>query len=200
VGEGELIRKQVGRPRNLTPDEEYEQARINLGSLGLILPPKEQQMSAPLVPAIVQPGAGQTLRAFGEEVIIRLSGAETQGRLTLWTEITPPGGGPPPHYHEREDEWFIVEEGRVGFFANGAWQELGPGGTVFMPRGLVHTFKNMGDAPSRMTISTSPSGFEIFFARCHEEFGKPGPPDMARITAISAEHGIHFVQDCATSA
>lgn len=154
-------------------------------------------MSSSLSPAIVQPGAGKVLRAFGEEVTIRLTGEQTGGKLTLWTEITQPGGGPPPHYHTSEDEWFVVEEGRVGFFANDAWQELGPGGVLFMPRGVVHAFKNVGETPSRMTISTSPSGFETYFARCTEEFTKPGGPDMARIVAISAEHGIYFVENSA---
>jgi hypothetical protein len=63
-----------------------------------------------------------------------------------------------------------------------------------MPRGVVHTFKNVGDEPSRMLIMTTPSGFENFFARCAEEFARPGGPDMSRILAIGAEHGIHFVQ------
>ena len=60
-------------------------------------------------------------------------------------------------------------------------------------RGVVHTFKNAGDQPSRMLISATPSGFEKFFARCAEEFAKAGGPNMARIIEIGVEHGIHFV-------
>jgi quercetin dioxygenase-like cupin family protein len=153
-------------------------------------------MSESRIPAsIVEPGAGQVLRAFGEELIVHLGSAQTGGRLAVWTEITPPGGGPPPHYHLHEDECFVVQEGRIAFLRDGAWEELGPGGVVFMPRGVVHAFKNVGETPSRMTISTTPSGFEVFFARCAEEFGKPGGPDMERVMAISAEHGIHFVAE-----
>jgi hypothetical protein len=44
-----------------------------------------------------------------------------------------------------------------------------------------------------MLLTTTPSGFEIFFARCAEVFAQPGEPDMPRIIAISAEHGIEFV-------
>ena len=150
-------------------------------------------MSSSLVPVIAAPDEGTELHAFGEKVIIHLTGKQTGGLATVWTEITPPGGGPPPHYHEQEDEWFHVEEGRVSFFFDGAWTEVGPGGTVFMPRNIVHTFKNVGDAPSRMRLTTSPAGFDTYFARCAEEFAKPGGPDMPRIIEISAEHGIHFV-------
>jgi hypothetical protein len=62
-----------------------------------------------------------------------------------------------------------------------------------MPRNVIHTFKNIGDTPSRMLIQTHPAGFETFFARCAQEFAKPGGPDMQRIAAISAEHGIHHL-------
>jgi len=143
---------------------------------------------------VVQPGQGSILHAFGEEVRLHLTAIETGGCQTLWTEITPPGGGPPPHFHRDEDETFYVLDGRVSFFKDGAWHAAEPGAVAYMPRGVVHTFKNVGETPLRMLISTSPSGFETFFARCAAEFARPDGPDMERITAISAEHGIHFVQ------
>jgi mannose-6-phosphate isomerase-like protein (cupin superfamily) len=122
------------------------------------------------------------LHAFGEEVTIHLD---------MWTALTPPGGGPPPHYHLNEDEAFHILEGRVAFLLNEEWNEIGPGGTAFMPRGIVHTFKNVGDEPSRMLIITAPSGFEKFFARCAAEFAELDKPDMWRLAEIGAEHGIH---------
>ncbi|MGH7982664.1 MAG: cupin domain-containing protein [Candidatus Udaeobacter sp.] len=135
------------------------------------------------------------LHGFGEEVTILLDGEQTAGKLTMWTKITPPGGGPPPHHHLNEDEAFHVLEGRVAFLSGGEWQEVGHGGAAYMPRGVVHTFKNVGDQPSRMLLTAAPSGFEKFFARCAEEFAKAGGPDMSRIIEIGIEHGIHFVQE-----
>lgn len=144
-------------------------------------------------PVTMPPGTGRVLHAFGEEVILHLGGEQTAGKFSLWTEITPPGGGPPPHYHEREDEWFLVNEGRMAFLLEGKWIEMEAGGVAYMPKGSVHTFKNIGDKPSRMTVTTSPSGFELFFSRCAEEFAKSGGPNMERIVAISAEYGIYYV-------
>ena len=147
-------------------------------------------------PAIfVNSGNGSVLRAFGEEVIIHLGGEETGGRLTMWTEVTPPGGGAPLHFHINDDEIFHVLEGRVAFYKKGEWHEVGPGGSTFIPRGEVSTFKNVGETPSRMLISTTPAGFENFFTRCADEFARPGGPDMPRVKEIAAEHGIPFVQD-----
>ncbi len=111
----------------------------------------------------------------------------------MFTSVTPPGGGPPPHRHENEDEWFLVLEGRAEFFHDGKWTEVSVGGSVFMQRGTVHTFRNAGDAPLKLLIQTAPSGFETFFTRCAAEFHQPGGPDMAKIMEISAEHGISYV-------
>lgn len=143
---------------------------------------------------IVEPGRGRVLHAFGEEVTILLDSEQTGGRLTMWLESTPPDGGPPPHFHINDDETFHVLEGQVAFFQNSAWHEVGPGGSAFVPRGQLHTFKNVGEENSRMLLSTAPAGFDVFFTRCAEEWAKPGGPDMARVFEIAAEHGIHFVK------
>lgn len=144
---------------------------------------------------VVLPTEGKRLHAFGEEVTVCLGGEETGGKFTSFVEVTPPGGGPPPHYHEKEDEWFFPLDGRVEFFLDGTWKEVPIGTVVFAPRDTVHTFRNPGDKPLRMLIHTVPSGFEIFFERCANEFAKPGAPDMERIAAIAAAHGIHFVAE-----
>ncbi len=149
-------------------------------------------MSAPLRPAFANLSQGRILHAFGEEIMIHLDSESTGGKLNVWTESTPPGGGPPPHYHENEDEWFVVQEGWVEFFSDAEWTEFGAGSVLFMPRNHVHAFRNAGQTTSRMLLTTLPGGFDKYFARCAEEFAKGGEPDMERIFAISAEHGIHF--------
>jgi hypothetical protein len=45
-----------------------------------------------------------------------------------------------------------------------------------------------------MLIETSPAGFKTFFARCAEEFAKPGGPDTQHINGIAVEHGIRFLK------
>ncbi|MBS0196509.1 MAG: cupin domain-containing protein [Planctomycetes bacterium] len=142
---------------------------------------------------IVPPNSCKVIRAFGDEIALHLTGAETDGKYTLFTSVSPPGGGPPPHYHLNEDETFFVLEGRAEFFKDGVWAEVPVGSVVYTPRGVVHTFRNAGQTHLKLLVSTAPSGFEVFFARCEEVLSKPGPPDMPRIIQIAAEHGIHFV-------
>jgi len=142
----------------------------------------------------IPPDEARVIRAFGDEIHVHLGGTQTGGAFTMFTDFTPPGGGPPPHWHEREDEWFLVLEGRMHFLLEGEWREVAPGTAVFAPRGSVHTFQNIGDTTSKMLIHTSPSGFEDFFAAAEVEFAKPGGPDMARAVEIAAEYGIRFAE------
>lgn len=142
---------------------------------------------------ITRTGESQVLHAFGDEIHIHLGARETGGLYTQFTDITPPGGGPPPHLHHTEDEWFHVLEGRAAFLKDGIWEEVPPGSTVYMPRGVVHTFKNIGEGPLKQLITVAPAGIEVYFARCAEEFGKPEGPSMENLLAISAGHDIVFV-------
>ncbi len=89
---------------------------------------------------------------------------------------------------------FLIVEGSYRFLVNGEWSEIvGAGTAVYTPRGLRHTFQNVGATPSRHWIIATPSGFEQFFAQCAAVFATPGPPDMAQILSISAQHGLEFV-------
>lgn len=147
----------------------------------------------PLKAIVVPPEAGQSHTAFGDTVLVKLSKAQTGGALAAMISTAPPAHGPPLHRHGREDELFYVLEGRLGFFADGAWTEGGPGTIAFLPKGQAHTFRNIGEAPSKMLIITLPSGFETFFAHCADVFAASTPPDMAQITKIATEHGIEFL-------
>lgn len=150
-------------------------------------------LDSPAKPQIPAPATRPVLHAFGDTVSIILDGSMTGGKYTQWLNETAPGGGPPPHRHLEEDEWFFVIEGEASFFDGTTWHRAGPGGSAYMPRGSVHTFKNTGTTPLKTLVTTSPSGFETFFSRCAAEFAKPAGPEMARILEIAAEHGIEFV-------
>jgi quercetin dioxygenase-like cupin family protein len=147
-----------------------------------------------LFPKLIPPGSGEVLRAFGDELTVKLGAAQTGGAFALCEDVTPPGGGPPLHFHLHEDELFIVQEGTVEFWLNDVWHPLATGGVAFAPRGKVHTFRNVGETPCKQWILTTPAGFETFFARCGAEFARPAGPEMKRIFEISSEHGIHFVK------
>jgi quercetin dioxygenase-like cupin family protein len=120
---------------------------------------------------VVPPSGGKTLSAYGDTTQVKLSGEQTNGSMVVITNSTPPQSGPPPHRHRNEDEMFLVLEGKVRFLANGQWTEpLEPGTVVYTPRGVVHTFQNVGETSSRQLVIGTPSGFELFFSKSAEIF------------------------------
>jgi quercetin dioxygenase-like cupin family protein len=151
-------------------------------------------MNTPRTAIIVPASGGKDLHAFGNILRVMLSGEQPGNQLSVMFEVTPPGGGPPLHVHHREDEIFLVVEGHISYYVNGEWTQVAPGGVVYLPRGTEHGFRNVGETPSRHWIITTPSGFEVFFSRCADEFAKATLPDIERIAEIFSEHGITLLE------
>jgi quercetin dioxygenase-like cupin family protein len=153
---------------------------------------REPMLSALIVP----PTGGKLFTAFGDQMVLKLGDAETGGALTLGFNTTPPGGGPPPHRHLAEDELFIMVSGREEYFFDGAWTAVEPGAVVYVPRGVVHTFRNVGDTPSQKWTLTTSGGFGRFFRECAGVFdtaaATQSPPDMGRILEIFAAYQIEL--------
>jgi quercetin dioxygenase-like cupin family protein len=152
-----------------------------------------QQILLTTAPVIVHADGGKVVDAFGSAIRFMLTAEHTAGTLTLGLATVPPGDGPPPHLHETEDELFVIVEGRYSLLAQGTWTEVGPGAVVYLPRGSVHTFRNIGDTPARHWVLTTPSGFESFYEKSAEVFAAPGAPDMGRLVDLAGQHGIRFV-------
>lgn len=94
---------------------------------------------------------------------------ENTGGALLFEACVPPQSGPLPHIHHREDEAFYVLEGDIEVLEGDRTFVAGAGSFVFLPRGVVHGFKNVGAQPARMLIMATPAGLEKFF----EEVGQP---------------------------
>lgn len=135
----------------------------------------------------ISSGEGQVEQVMASQVRYLLTGADTEGRLTMVEIRDVPGGGVPPHVHSREDEIFQVMEGEVEFLADGRTFVAGPGSVVFAPRGQVHSFTPR--TPCRLIVSMTPAGIEDMFHALAALPPTAGPPD---IVAVCARHGIEF--------
>jgi quercetin dioxygenase-like cupin family protein len=100
----------------------------------------------------------------GDLAELLVTAEQTGGKYDVIRTTIRPGGGPPPHAHSREDEMFYIVRGAFQFVFNDRAFTAGAGECVFLPRGSVHTFKNVGETAGELIVVTTPSGFAEFVA------------------------------------
>src|SRR5215210_6528701 len=108
-------------------------------------------------------GDGERIWIVGDTMTLKASAGSTGGNLVLLENLTAPGGGPPPHVHTREDEFWFVLDGIFEIRIADEVHTVGPGGFAFAPRGTVHSFRNVAEAPSRFLVGFTPAGMDGFF-------------------------------------
>ena len=106
-------------------------------------------------------GGGDRLRFSGAEFVIRASAQSTGGAFSIVEEID--ALDTPRHLHRNEDELFFIIEGEHVFMVGDAVFRVGPGATVFAPRGIPHEHRRVVPRTGRFLTMTSPAGFEGFF-------------------------------------
>ncbi len=117
----------------------------------------------------LQPGMGKSLWVLGDLYTFKVVGEETGGAFAVLEVQVELQNGPPPHIHHREDETFYVLEGEFSFLHGDIKFTATAGSFVYIPRGTLHTFKNIGTSQGRFLVIITPAGFEKFF----EEIGEP---------------------------
>lgn len=146
-------------------------------------------------PAYVGPGEGESVWLLGDLYTFKAVSETTDGAFAVWETTSPPEGGPPPHLHYREDESFYILEGEMEFMIGEDVIRAGSGSFIHVPKGTMHTFKNVGTASARFLVTVVPGGFEKFFVEAGEpatDKTRPpvqeGPPDVEKLVATAARY------------
>jgi quercetin dioxygenase-like cupin family protein len=146
-------------------------------------------MNAP--PKVVPAAAGIPLTVLGDRVVLKFTSPDTNGLFTLTEQFNSPGTGIPLHRHTREDESFWVLEGQVEFVVADTTTIVEPGGVIYAPRGVAHSFRAVSTTPSRMLVHIAPAGMETMLVELSQL--PTGPPDFDQVAAICTRYGIAFV-------
>ncbi len=134
------------------------------------------------------PGEGERHVLGASEVVIKASGAETDGTFFLSeTTIAPGFPGPPPHVHERLHDMFYVLEGTLTVLVDDEPRGIGAGSFVCVPPGVVHAFSNPGDEPVRFLNFNTPAGWEAYMRELGEA-SRSGPLSSELIGRIASRH------------
>ncbi len=89
-----------------------------------------------------------------------------------------PGYRTPLHVHHHTDETFLVVEGELTVFINGATRTLRAGDYAFIPRGTPHAQGNATQADTIVVLTMAPGAFAGFFD-ARAELVQTAPPGHA---------------------
>jgi quercetin dioxygenase-like cupin family protein len=112
----------------------------------------------------------------GEQIVIHISGAETNGRLLVFDVFLPPGQQVPSrHTHPIQEERFTILAGTMRFRLGRRGILATPSDTIVVPPGVAHWFGNAGPGMVHARVEVRPA------LRMEELF----------VTAAAIETGAH---------
>lgn len=125
---------------------------------------------------------------FGE-FTVRLAGEQTAGALAVVETVLPAGAlGAAPHVHHAHEEYFLVTDGEVTFDVPGGVEIVASGGSVAVPRGQVHGFRNASGTDARLTMMFTPAGYENYFRDVAEAHAAGDPVTPALLNDLRGRH------------
>jgi len=119
-------------------------------------------------PFALAAGEGFSLEnPVGEVLTFKATADTTGGALTALVTSASPGQGPPLHVHRDHDETIYTLDGQFRVQLAETVVDAPPGSFVFIPRGTVHTWQNIGAGPGRLLATVTPAdrNFEQLFLR-----------------------------------
>ena len=122
----------------------------------------------------------------------RLEPGDSDGAVAIHEFDVPAGASlPVPHSHDAYEETIYGVRGVLTFTVEGTPHPIGPGETVFIPRGAVHTFANTGDVDATALAIITPGLLGAdYFREVAAIVAAGGPPDVAAIGAVMRRHGL----------
>ncbi len=137
---------------------------------------------------LVPPGDTRSVWLSGMGVIFKFTGEQTGGLFSVVEHPIEPGRLVRPHMHTREDEFSYVLEGEVVVRIGDQTFQASQGSYVWKPRGIPHTFWNVGPNPARLIELITPAGLENYFIELAGIL-QQRPPDLAKFGELAARFG-----------
>lgn len=145
----------------------------DLGNTSKEIKIRDKRSSRRCWTALRQRGQGDAFWVLGDHYMFKVSSEETSGSLAVVEIVAFPQNGPPPHIHHREDESFYILDGTFSVLVGDQSFEAGAGVFVHIPKGTLHTYKNIGAKPARLLVILTPGDLENFW----REIGEPAEQD-----------------------
>jgi quercetin dioxygenase-like cupin family protein len=145
----------------------------------------------PLQPAVVTPKQALSIKPFGLDMDVLLTTEATGGATSVIVAWHKPGEGPPDHVHFKQEEILFIIEGLYEVTVADETAKAGPGSIVFIPRNVVHRFKNVGGTTGRMLAWSLPGG-QDHYLKAISELAAGGGFTSEKVMEISKTFDTHF--------
>jgi quercetin dioxygenase-like cupin family protein len=137
---------------------------------------------------------------WGNLAVLKVTGEQTNGGLTVLELTLGPDRMVPLHVHHREDETFLVTRGHLTFHIGDKTIEAEPGDIVVGPRDIPHRFK-AGPEGATVLFLLAPAGLEGLVLEqsvpaTRRELPGPGdvpPPDLEKMAHIAVSYGCELL-------
>ncbi|HET8851474.1 MAG TPA: dimethylsulfonioproprionate lyase family protein [Ktedonobacteraceae bacterium] len=153
--------------------------------------------NASLHPHCLQANEGQAVWFLNSRLTLKATGESTGGTLSLIEALVAPETAVPWHVHHRDDEMFYILDGSFLFKCGDELFERGPGSFVFLPRGIPHSLKNVGQTVAKVLTLSAPAGLHQYFVDdgtpALEEGLPPQPVDPQQGDALAAKYGMEIL-------
>src|SRR5215510_5287255 len=146
---------------------------------------------SPLQATIVRPEQALRIQPFGLDMKVLLTTEATGGAISVLMAWHKPGEGPPDHVHFGQEEMFFIVEGTYELTVDGQATTTSAGTIVFIPRNVVHRFKNAGDTTACMLDWSLPGGQDHYFKAIADLAAGGGFTDE-KVMEISRKFGTKF--------
>jgi quercetin dioxygenase-like cupin family protein len=130
------------------------------------------------------------------EMTIRflVEGEQSAGSVAIFEFDVPAGAKvAAAHSHDGYGETIYGLGGVLTWTIEGTPTEVGPGETLFIPRGAVHHFDNTGESDARALAIVTPGILGPDFFRevgAILDAAAGGPPDFAALGEVMRRHGL----------
>jgi len=134
----------------------------------------------------------EVIKFGGMEIHYCQEAQDTKGSVTLFKCVISAGAKiAAAHYHENFDETVYCLKGIATYTVDGKTIELGPGDSLFIPRGAIHAFANKTNETIEFLCCCNPGLMgPDYFKDVAEIINAGGPPDMIKLKKVMLNHGL----------
>lgn len=144
-------------------------------------------------PIFIPAASGKHGKIGDGDIAFKFAKAQTGGHLGVVENILPVGFlGAPPHLHKGFDEICRVTHGVLTVMVGEQTFEVKAGDWHLRPRGIVHSFWNVGNEPAKFIELFVPGGHEAYMNTLADLFIGGKRPQPGTLDALAKQFDIEF--------